>query len=114
MNRETALTATIAFSSPIIVPRRLPEDASQALMHITSILSLNDEADIEPGDLYGMSRVLANAKRTWKEMLGNGPTAFMSFAPGAPESERASPAGKARWPWFVHKWARGTALFPPL
>ena len=72
MNRETSLTATIAFNTPCIVPRRLPEDAAQAQTLVSSILSLNDEAEVEPGALQGMSLMLANAKMARLEMRGWG------------------------------------------
>jgi hypothetical protein len=72
MNYETSLTATVAFDTPLIVPRRLTEDAAQALKHVLSILSLNDETEVEPGALLGMSRVLAHARSTLLEMRGWG------------------------------------------
>ena len=72
MNRETSQTATIAFITPSIVPMRLSEDALQAQALVSSILSLNDEAEVEPGELLGMSRVLANARKTRLQVQGWG------------------------------------------
>jgi hypothetical protein len=109
MTRETALTATISYDTPRIVLQRLPEDASQALLHVTSILSLNDDTEIEPGELHGMSRMLAHASRTWREMRGGRPSAFMPLA-GMNEGEARS-ARKAGWPWSGHRW--GAMLFSP-
>ncbi len=54
--------------SPSIVLQRLPEDVSQAVCLITSILSVNEETTIEPGELQGMNRVLEHAKDTLEEM----------------------------------------------
>lgn len=34
---------------PSIVLQRLPEDVSQAICHISSILGVNDDTTIEPG-----------------------------------------------------------------
>ena len=109
MNRETALTATVAFNSPVIVLQRLPEDASQALIYVTSILGVNDDAEIQPGDLYGMSLILANARNTWRDMRGGGPSAFLPFAFGELDRERALPARKIRLPRLGHRLARGVA-----
>lgn len=55
-------------ATPSIVLKRLPEDVSQAISHVSSILSLNSDDGIEPGELQGMSRMLAHAKQTWDEM----------------------------------------------
>ncbi len=49
-------------------PQGLREDVAQALFLISSILSLNDDPDIQPGQLQGMSQVLAHAKKAWSEM----------------------------------------------
>ncbi len=65
MIRHSAARHTTA---PSIVLRRLPEDMSQALCHISSILSVNEDAGIEPGDLQGMSRVLEHAQEALHEM----------------------------------------------
>ena len=51
----------------------LPEDVAQALYLISSILSLNDEPGIQPGQLTGMSHVLGNAKRAWSDLSANCP-----------------------------------------
>lgn len=51
-------------ATPSIVLKRLPEDVSQAISHVSSILSLNSDDGIEPGALQGMSRMLAHAKQT--------------------------------------------------
>lgn len=45
-----------------------PEDLAQALNLIASILSLNDDPLILPGQLTGMSVVLANAEKAWREI----------------------------------------------
>jgi hypothetical protein len=68
MTIEKSLTSTRSYHIPNNAPRRLPEDASQALMHVTAILGLNDEADIEPGELQGMSRMLTHARNTLQDM----------------------------------------------
>ena len=48
--------------------RALPEDIAQALFLISTILSINDDAEIRPGDLQGMSKVLSHAEQTWSKL----------------------------------------------
>ncbi len=51
----------------------LPEDVVQALNLIASILSLNDDPGIQPGQLQGMSTVLAHAENAWRELRADCP-----------------------------------------
>jgi hypothetical protein len=46
----------------------LPEDVAQALYLISNILSINEDPGIQPGDLQGMSQVLAHAEHTWSKL----------------------------------------------
>ncbi len=54
-------------SAVVIIPnaisKTLLEDVIQAQLHIEYILALNHDYTIEPGHLYGLSLMLANAER---------------------------------------------------
>jgi len=62
-------TEPLSFSAiPGDPERALPEDVAQALFLISTILSINDDAEIQPGDLQGMSKVLSHAEQTWSKL----------------------------------------------
>ncbi len=58
-------------SSVVIVPRAMDrsllEDAVQAKLHMEYILGVNDDPNIEPGQLHGMSLMLKNAQKAYAE-----------------------------------------------
>jgi hypothetical protein len=73
-----------AAAIPRIVLRRLPEDVSQAVCHINSLLGINHLSEVEPGELCGMSRMFDHAVNTLVEMkAGAEPEA------AAPAAQRA-------------------------
>lgn len=67
VNMETENLKPAAATATLPEPA-MPEDVAQALFLISSILSLNDDPAIQPGQLTGMSQALAHAKKAWSEM----------------------------------------------
>lgn len=65
MNAENLKPVAVAGASQ---EPAMPEDVAQALYLIASILSLNDDPAIQPGQLTGMSQALAHAEKAWSEM----------------------------------------------
>ena len=60
MNPRAPATVII----PSAVSRTLLEDMIQAQLHVEYILALNDDLTLEPGQLQGISLMLANAEKT--------------------------------------------------
>jgi hypothetical protein len=64
---------TQASDPPGALTPALPQDVAQALGLINSILSLNDDPTIQPGQLEGMSIMLSNAEKAWSQLRANHP-----------------------------------------
>lgn len=73
MNTQASSPEPPGVASPGLPSEALPEDVAQALNLIASILSLNEDPSIQPGQLTGMSVVLSNAEKVWREMRADCP-----------------------------------------
>jgi hypothetical protein len=73
MQENTMNTRISSIAAPGAIQHALPEDVAQARYFINSILSLNDEPGIQPGELQGMSHVLFHAVDTYSEMRADCP-----------------------------------------
>lgn len=69
----------------------LLEDIVQAQRYVLSILKINEDEEIAPGDLHGMSRMLSNAERTLAEISAAHPSLKRMTNPDA-LSAKAIPA----------------------
>lgn len=72
----------------------LLEDIVQAQRYVLSILKVNHDEEIEPGDLSGMSLMLKNAERTLAETC----TAHPSLIHSTIQDSHAAPAVPASTP----------------
>ncbi|HKB60991.1 MAG TPA: hypothetical protein VKC56_13220 [Gallionellaceae bacterium] len=78
--------ATSVVILPGAIAKPALEDVIQALHHVEFILSINNDATIEPGHLNGMSLMLQNAEKVLAEMRAALPSAQRAPRPPAADS----------------------------